>query len=74
MNHLLSATMKVDAAYRKQQMRLEADAFGADDNQFEMGRRRGLADAYEILVEELRDAHPDIVSQITQIRRIVNKM
>ena len=74
MNNLLIATMKVDAAIRKQEMRLEADMFGGDDNQFEMGRRRGLEDAYEILVEELREAHPDIVSQVTQIRRIINKM
>jgi len=74
MNNLLIATMKVDAAIRKQEMRLEADMFGGDDNQFEIGVRRGLEKAYEILVEELRDAHPDIVSQVTQIRRIINKM
>lgn len=74
MNNLLIATMKVDAAIRKQERRLSLNAFPKDDEQFQIGVRRGLENAYEILVEELREAHPDIVSQVTQIRSIINKM
>ena len=74
MDHLLSATMKVDVAIRKQEKRLAEKVYAEDDVQFQIGRRRGLEDAYEIIVEQLREAHPDIVSQVTQIRRIINKM
>lgn len=74
MDHLLIVTMKVDAAIRKQERRLEADMFGGDDNQFEIGRRRGLEDAYEILVEQLKEKQPEVVSQLNALRRIINKM
>lgn len=74
MNHLLNATMKVDVAIKKQTRRVTENMYAEDDYEFQLGVRQGLEDAYAILVEELRDAHPDIVSQVTQIRRIVNKM
>lgn len=74
MDHLIIVTMKVDVAIRKQERRLSLNAFPKDDEQFQLGVRRGLEDAYEILVEQLREAQPDIVSQVTQIRRIINKM
>lgn len=74
MNHLLIATMKVDAACKHQQRRLENVTFSKDDREYQAGVRRGLEDAYEILVEELRELQPDIVKQLTQIRSIINKM
>lgn len=74
MNNLLIATMKVDAALKQQERRLSLNAFPKDDEQFQLGVRRGLEDAYDILVEELREAQPDVVGQVTQIRRIINKM
>jgi hypothetical protein len=74
MNDLLIATMKVDAAYKQHQRRLSMNVFPKDDEQFQIGVRRGLEDAYEILVEQLREAQPDVVKQLTQIRAIVNKM
>lgn len=74
MNHLLIATAKIDATLKKQERRLAEKVYAEDDVQFQLGVRRGLEDAYEILVEELREAQPDIVSQVTQIRRIINKM
>lgn len=74
MNHLLIATFTVDAALKQQERRLSINAFPKDDEQFQLGVRRGLEDAYDILVEELREAQPDVVKQLTQIRSIINKM
>lgn len=74
MDHLLSATMKVDVAIRKQERRLAEKVYAEDDNQFEIGRRRGLEDAYEILVEQLKEKQPEVVSQLNALRRIINKM
>jgi hypothetical protein len=74
MNHLLIATFTVDSAIKQQERRLSINAFPKDDEQFQLGVRRGLEDAYEILVEELREAQPDVVKQLTQIRSIINKM
>ena len=74
MNHLLIATFTVDSEIKQQERRLSINAFPKDDEQFQLGVRRGLERAYEILVEELREAQPDVVKQLTQIRSIINKM
>lgn len=74
MKNLIIATMKVDEAIKKQEMRLAEKVYAEDDVQFQLGRRRGLEDAYEILVEELREAQPEVVSGLNVIRRIINKM
>jgi len=74
MNNLLTATFTVKSACIEQEKRIQADLFGGDDNQFQLGRLKGLEDAYEILLEELREAQPDMVKQLTQIRSIINKM
>ena len=74
MNHLLIATFTVDSEIKQQERRLSINAFPKDDEQFQLGVRRGLEKAYEILVEELREAQPDVVKQLTQIRSIINKM
>ena len=74
MNHLLIATTKIDATIKKQERRLAEKVYAEDDVQFQLGVRRGLEDAYEILVEELREAQPEVVSGLNVIRRIINKM
>ena len=74
MDHLIIVTMKVDAAIRKQERRLAEKVYAEDDNQFEIGRRRGLEDAYEIIVEQLKEKQPEVVSQLNALRRIINKM
>lgn len=74
MNHLLIATFTVDSACKEIQKRIANNQYSKDDLQFQIGRRRGLEDAYEILVEELREAQPDFVKQLNQIRSIINKM
>lgn len=74
MKNLIIATMKVDEAIKKQERRLAEKVYAEDDVQFQLGRRRGLEDAYEILVEELREAQPEVVSGLNVIRRIINKM
>lgn len=74
MKNLIVATMKVDEAIKKQERRLTEKVYAEDDVQFQLGVRRGLEDAYEILVEELREAQPEVVSGLNVIRRIINKM
>lgn len=74
MKNLIIATMKVDEAIKKQERRLTEKVYAEDDVQFQLGVRRGLEDAYEILVEELREAQPEVVSGLNVIRRIINKM
>lgn len=74
MKNLIIATMKVDEAIKKQERRLAEKVYAEDDVQFQLGVRRGLEDAYEILVEELREAQPEVVSGLNVIRRIINKM
>lgn len=74
MKNLIVATMKVDEAIKKQERRLAEKVYAEDDVQFQLGVRRGLEDAYEILVEELREAQPEVVSGLNVIRRIINKM
>lgn len=74
MDHLILAALAVNAALKQQERRLSVKAFPKDDEQFQIGVRRGLEDAYEILVEQLREAQPDIVSQLHSLRSIINKM
>lgn len=74
MKNLIIATMKVDEAIKKQERRLAEKVYAEDDVQFQLGVRRGLEDAYEILVEQLREAQPEVVSGLNVIRRIINKM
>lgn len=74
MDQLLIATLKVDVALKKQERRIVENMYADDDYEFQLGVRRGIQDVYELLVEQLREKQPEIVSQLNQIRRIINKM
>ena len=74
MDHLILATLAVNAALKQQERRLSVNAFPKDDEQFQLGVRRGLEDAYDILVEQLKEAQPEVVSQLHSLRCIINKM
>lgn len=74
MDQLLIATLKVDVALKKQERRIAENMYADDDYEFQLGVRRGIQDVYELLVEQLKEKKPEIVSQLNQIRRIINKM
>lgn len=74
MDQLLIATLKVDVALKKQERRIAENMYADDDYEFQLGVRRGIQDVYELLVEQLKEKKPEVVSQLNQIRRIINKM
>jgi hypothetical protein len=74
MKHLITAIASLNAEIKKIQHRLSTDAYPKDEREFYYGKRMGFDDAVEILTEQLREAHPDVVRELTQIRAIINKM
>jgi hypothetical protein len=74
MKHLIMAIASLNAEIKKIQHRLSRDAYPADEREFFHGKLMGLDKAVEILTEQLREAQPDIVRELTQIRAIINKM
>lgn len=68
------AIASLNAKIKKIQHHLSTDAYPKDDREFYHGKRMGLEEAVEILIEQLREAQPDMVKELTQIRAIINKM
>ena len=74
MKHLIMAIASLNAEIKKIQHRLSTDAYPKDECEHFHGVRRGLEKAVDILTEQLREAQPDLVKELTQIRAIINKM
>lgn len=74
MKHLITAIANLNAEIKKIQHGLSTDAYAKDDREFYHGKLMGFDEAVEIITEQLREAHPDMVKELTQIRAIINKM
>ena len=74
MEHLIVAIASLNAEINKIQYRLCLDAYPKDEREYFHGKIAGLDKAVEILTERLREEQPAMVNELTQIRRIINKM
>jgi hypothetical protein len=76
MKQLIVAIASLNAKIRKIDHYILNDLYGisVEDLHRMQGEIKGLEVAREILIEQLREGHPDIVKELTQIRAIINKM
>lgn len=74
MKHLITAIASLNAEIKKIQHRLSTEAYPKDECEFFQGKLMGFDEAVEIITEQLREAQPDVVKELTQIRAIINKM
>lgn len=74
MRHLIVAIASLNAEIKNTQHRLSTNAYPKDEREYFHGKIAGLDKAVEILTERLREEQPAMVNELTQIRRIINKM
>ena len=76
MKQLIMAIASLNAKIRKVEHQIQADIYGMtiEDLRYAQGRIKGLEEARDLLIEELREAQPDVVRELSQIRAIINKM
>ena len=76
MKHLIMAIASLNAEIKKIDCQVQDDFYGMSDQEhrYACGRIAGLGKAVDILTEQLREAQPDVVRELTQIRAIINKM
>ena len=76
MKHLIMAIASLNAEIKKIDHYILNGLYGisVEDLHRMQGEIKGLETAREILTEQLREAQPDVVRELTQIRAIINKM
>jgi hypothetical protein len=76
MKHLIMAIASLNAEIKKLKHYIGDNLYGISvgDLHSMQGEIKGLEKAVDILTEQLREAQPDVVRELTQIRAIINKM